>query len=345
LLLVPLIFLKKRVRFYCFDYNLFFFYFLTLGASAYSPDPSTSLRFFFGVSLFLGMYLCVKLSMYDLRLVDVLSTFGYIGKLYFLLAMVFYCAGLLSYGVWQEHELYYGLMIERQMPRLVAFGLDPNISAMTLVPFIFYFMLSKKSYTWMSLGLILLFATMSRGAIFSLAFGLVGVAVFKPTKGTITSVLAVIIAAVVGFALLMTLEIFPLAYLEQRVTDIASGSGRIEIWMNALEMFSMRPLFGWGGGAFRDINDLFFGDSRYAHNTYIEVLVENGLIGFCVFLCCVALMLKHAVNMSADSRLLFVLPSVFAFLSAMFFLSVYLNQIFVLYLALLNIGLVRKGSI
>lgn len=127
------------------------------------------------------------------------------------------------------------------------------------------------------------------------------------------------------------------------MTGFISGSGRTEIWSNALEMFSLRPMLGWGGFSFRDVNQLYFDDPRFAHNTYIEVLVESGIIGFLVFASCVVLMLRRAIKMSSDARLLFVLPAMFSFSVSMCFLSVYINQIFVFYLTLLNFNWEKRS--
>lgn len=339
---IPLVWFRRRIFLFGFDIALLVFYFFSLLTSSYAPDPGTSFRFFLGVMVFLGMYVCLKLSMFNIQLDLALSAFGKVGKYYFSFALLFYLAGFLHYGSWQEHHLYYGLMVERTLPRLVAFGFDPNMSAMTLIPFIFYFMLGKRSYLWLSLGLFLLFATMSRGAILSMTFGLIGLAVFRPTKAVIRTVFITLISVVLGFALLIFSDVLPMSYLVQRMAGFFSGSGRAEIWSNALEMFSLQPIIGWGGFSFRDINQFYYDDSRFAHNTYIEILVENGIIGFLVFVACVVLMLRHSYRMSSDARLLFVMPAIFSFSISMCFLSVYINQIFVFYLTLLNFRWARK---
>jgi len=198
MLAIPLLLIKKNIALFSFDVALLVFYFLSLLTSSYAPDPGTSVRFFLGVMVFLGMYFCFKLSIFDIQIDSVLSAFGKVAKYYFLFSLLFYFAGFLQYGSWQEHQLYYGLMVERTLPRLVAFGFDPNISAMTLIPFIFYFMLGSRSYLWLSLGLFLLFATMSRGAILSMLIGLISLAMFKPTKASIGALGVTLLSVVVG---------------------------------------------------------------------------------------------------------------------------------------------------
>ncbi|MCJ0877528.1 O-antigen ligase family protein [Pseudomonas sp. JI-2] len=344
LLAIPLIFIKRQVYFYRFDFFLILFYFFSLLTSSYAPDPGTSVRFFLGVTVFLGIYLCFKLSAFGIDIDSALSAFGRLGKYYFSAALIFYMAGFIAYGSWQEHQIYYGLMVERTLPRLVAFGFDPNLSAITLIPFIFYFMLGRRSYVWLFLGLFLLFATMSRGAVLSMIIGLIGLAVFKPTKATIAAVGITFLLVVVGATLLFFFDVLPMSYLEQRMSGFISGSGRTEIWLNAWEMFSLRPIIGWGGFSFRDVNQVFFDDPRFAHNTYIEVLVESGIVGFFVFAGCVFLMLRRSISMGSDPRLLFVMPAIFSFAVSMFFLSVYINQVFIFYLSLLNFNWVKESA-
>ncbi|MCQ4294872.1 O-antigen ligase family protein [Pseudomonas stutzeri] len=346
-LAVPLIICKRGIALYRFDIFLFVFYFFSLLTSSYAPDPGTSVRFFFGVMVFIGLYFGFKLSLYRLSLDAALSAFGRVGKCYFAFTLIFYSLGLLSFVSWQEHQLYYGLMVERGIPRLVAFGFDPNMSAMTLIPFIFYFLLSRKSYVWFSLGLFLLFATMSRGAVLSMVVGLTCLAIFRPTRTSIGAIAITFLLVVIGVLGMLLFDMLPINYWEQRISGFSSGSGRIEIWLNALEMFSLRPVTGWGGFSFRDVNQLYYDDFHFAHNTYLEVLVECGVIGLIIFATSVFLMLKRSVKMSSDSRLLFVLPAFFSFSVSMFFLSIYINQIFVFYLSLLNFscarGLIKNG--
>jgi len=336
ILVFPLLLIRRRVSLYRFDASLFLCYFFLLLTSSYAPDPSTSVKFFLGVGVFLGMYFCFKLSLHSVQPARALSAFEKVGKIYFISALLFYLLGLLSYGDWQEHQLYYGLMVERAIPRLVAFGFDPNMSAMTLIPFFFYFMLSKNNYFWLSLGLFLILATMSRGAILSMMVGLTCLAVLRPNKASIRAIGVALLLVVFGFIGMVVFDLLPVRYFEQRLAGIASGSGRVEIWSNALEMFLARPVVGWGGFSFRDVNQLLFNDFHFAHNTYLEVLVESGLVGFVIFCSFVFFMLRRAIQLSANPLLLFVLPALFSFAVSMFFISVYINQILVLYLSLLN---------
>lgn len=66
-------------------------------------------------------------------------------------------------------------------------------------------------------------------------------------------------------------------------------SGRSVMYLLAIQMFSKQPILGAGTGAYRllysttlasDINHMYLN----THNVYLQLLAENGIIGFCLFL-------------------------------------------------------------
>ncbi len=68
---------------------------------------------------------------------------------------------------------------------------------------------------------------------------------------------------------------------------------RLDYWRVALDMFSSRPIEGRGAGSFafnyaRDRHETK--PSRYAHNVFLRVLAETGLIGIILFLGMLAVM-------------------------------------------------------
>lgn len=62
---------------------------------------------------------------------------------------------------------------------------------------------------------------------------------------------------------------------------------RIQMWKYAWKMFLDKPLFGYGWGSFQH-QAQFLGVSSTllnVHNVYLQLLAENGIIGFLIFLC------------------------------------------------------------
>jgi len=58
-----------------------------------------------------------------------------------------------------------------------------------------------------------------------------------------------------------------------------STSVRMGMLKSGLSMFSQKPIFGWGLGAFTDLG----GFETYSHNNYVELLVAVGLVGTLVY--------------------------------------------------------------
>lgn len=63
--------------------------------------------------------------------------------------------------------------------------------------------------------------------------------------------------------------------LTQESGDITSG--RIPLYLGAIELFKQKPVFGWGTAAFSNI----YGTGT--HNMYLQLLAENGIVGFAIF--------------------------------------------------------------
>lgn len=63
--------------------------------------------------------------------------------------------------------------------------------------------------------------------------------------------------------------------------EISSGdlNGRLELWTQGIVSFEKHPLLGVGSNMYRTVNV----ENKVAHNSFISVLVELGLVGFILF--------------------------------------------------------------
>ncbi|MFV0480750.1 MAG: O-antigen ligase family protein [Campylobacteraceae bacterium] len=83
--------------------------------------------------------------------------------------------------------------------------------------------------------------------------------------------------------------------LEKRFVDLISidSSNRDIIWMNSINFFTQKPLFGWGLGAYK----LSVAQNGYSfHNSTLEVLVSMGILGFLAYLSLILVILKEVIK-------------------------------------------------
>lgn len=85
-------------------------------------------------------------------------------------------------------------------------------------------------------------------------------------------------------------------------------SGRENFWEYAVEMFRQHPLFGNG---FLTFNDYIYNKGfRYygemwnyqAHNVYIQLLGETGIIGFSVFVSLILMLIKNVIKFAKKTK-------------------------------------------
>jgi len=91
--------------------------------------------------------------------------------------------------------------------------------------------------------------------------------------------------------------VVPQYSIERLATTGASISeldldGRVNIWRQGIKVFSEHPLLGVGSSAFRTA----VGIEKVAHNTFISVLVEVGIIGWVLFGIILAITFYQAIH-------------------------------------------------
>ncbi len=181
---------------------------------------------------------------------------------------------------------------------------DPNELAAILVPAVaiaaFLIPTTRAPLMrWLLFSLVLvtslaLFFTQSRGGILALAVVLV-VTPFLAGPVRLRALLVIIAVAALGigyFALVAP----PQAIQHVTKFSVGSGTGREDLWRVSIQMFNDHPVGGVGTGNFQviepkyalhDINltrpDLVVDTPKVAHNTYLHILTELGLIGITAF--------------------------------------------------------------
>lgn len=138
-----------------------------------------------------------------------------------------------------------------------------------------------------------IFLTLSRGGLVALAAVLVaGVLMAGRRRAAILAAALVAVVACWGyFAFVASPE------AREHVTEVNGGTGRTDIWKVGWRMVEDEPLRGIGAGNFASssihyliepgaiVRDEFIVDTpKVAHNMYLEVLAELGIVGFALFM-------------------------------------------------------------
>jgi O-antigen ligase len=194
--------------------------------------------------------------------------------------------------------------------RYTASGFDPNDLALLLalsLPISFYLtMIHKHSRLVWIYRLHLLAAifaiglTGSRGVLIATLVALVYLP-FGSVRMTFRKKCAFLLVGV-------TVVSFTLAFLPQTTwqrwgrigseLEQGSWSGRKAIWAAGLELVREYPVLGVGAGGFRTATSSVL----VAHNTFLSVLVEEGLVGFALFLLLILSLALPALRLPTVER-------------------------------------------
>jgi len=179
--------------------------------------------------------------------------------------------------------------------RYAAFNFDSNDLGLILalgVPLAWYLLLAEErrfirwaAAPYMPLALIGVPLTASRGAFLAalVSMSLV-IWTFWYLRPRARWLVLLAAAASVGGALALVPD-SSWRRLATITSEVGSGTmnQRTEIWQAGADAFPASPLLGVGAGAFRVAVEPRLGVPRAAHNAFLGVLIEAGLVGFGVF--------------------------------------------------------------
>lgn len=325
-------------------YLLISFYVFCAISFFYSDYKDSSFRFFLGSVLVL-FYIFMSFQLVASKKSDLDKILNLALKFYLLVSLFFYILGLIHFNVLDEHKFIYGIFVEKSLPRLVGLTIDPNFAALTFC-FSFFFFFYKKSFynskLFMLISLTLLVLTLSRGGLLTLVivFLLVNASKFKIKllfKFSLYLVVSVILIFILNYFAVFNLT----SIIEKRVAGSASGAGRFNIWANALELYSTSPIWGTGVFTFRHYNAKIFDTDLYAHNTFLEILVELGVLGFLIFSFLFFIMVFYSFLFRRHYPYLY--PSVLCLLIMSLSLSMYLNTIFAFFILIFSVVYKKVG--
>lgn len=112
--------------------------------------------------------------------------------------------------------------------------------------------------------------------------------------------------------------------IQERILDIFSNPfnsliWRLNLWYDMFVIALTKPLFGWGVGTFPDVTEYFRGinlGSLEAHNDYLKMFLESGIVGLALFLILIGfmfyLLIKYYIGVkNQDFKNILLLSGVF----------------------------------
>lgn len=141
------------------------------------------------------------------------------------------------------------------------------------------------------------------------------------------------------FLILFIVALFFASPLRERLLFIFKGgdASRLGTWKTALTMFKESPLLGKGIGTYMNYLPRYTDvrSYQYAHNSYLQLLVETGILGLIAFLLILIQWLKNSLNFIMHNKENYIFLGIFCGLCAFLIHSFFDNQLFSLKLATL----------
>jgi putative inorganic carbon (HCO3(-)) transporter len=189
-------------------------------------------------------------------------------------------------------DIFLGRTIETFGRVCAGFKTTNSLSGFLIFPILLavsYILKGKSTLLWLGVIFILgtaLVLTFTRTAwmavILSFVFFLT--LLKRDRKAFIFLSLSLAIAAILAF-IFLSYEYNNRLFSQDRATSM---SWRVTVWQDAFEMIGDRPFLGHGPNTFMDIFEFYrhrtIGDPTYAHNCFLQIAVETGLLGLGLFL-------------------------------------------------------------
>jgi O-antigen ligase len=199
--------------------------------------------------------------------------------------------------------------------RFAAGGADPNDMAMVLalaLPMAWYLGMTARSTlarwvgrAFLPLGVLAIGLTGSRGGMVAatVALLIVPLSMTRLTPGRLISAMVMLMAAgalAVAYVPETTIERFATIG-----TEVEGGriGGRAKLWRAGLEAYAARPIVGFGTGHYKSaITPILGPAAQVAHNSFISVLVEQGIIGFALYMAMLLAVVHSAMRLRGLER-------------------------------------------
>ncbi|MED3689600.1 O-antigen ligase family protein [Peribacillus butanolivorans] len=326
---------------YHYEILLLLFYFTYCLSGAFSQYPESSIRVILGVILILGCYFIMRYILELTSIGAIEKSIANVGIIFNVISLLLYIIGIKATGRFPTgvEVTSYGLLLDRDYPRLIGLLDDPNIFIFFNTLFFSFYLTNLKGFKH-SIGFILCvitsLLTFSRGGILALILVVILYLLLANFSKKIKMMTVSLLCLVGIYAAGSFIQIDFNEIIASRITDFSTdgGSGRFELWSQAINYFMSNPLFGIGAFNFSDYYAFEHNEKLYVHNTYLEVLVESGIIGFLFYISFLLMLVITLFKAKLHKEKPFIVLTLFAFLIQMMSLSLMINEAFFSFLAL-----------
>ncbi len=331
-------------RFQLFEIFFFLFYFIYMYSGAFALYSLSSFRMVFGIVLYMICYLIIKDIIGQSKDSIIESAIGYAGIVFNTVSLILYAIGLkLQNYVWDGDGIRsVGVLLDRGYPRLIGLLQDPNFFVFYNTLFFAYFLCHRNTIL-NKIGLFLCLTTsiltFSRGGLVALILIFLLYAATKRPGEQLKLLGAVIVSlSIMAYISIVQLKFDLFSLVASRVEDLSSdgGSGRFELWGRAIDYFSSHMLLGLGAFNFSDYNLFDHGEQHYVHNTFLEILSDSGIIGLFFYLLFILIVFVQLFQSKLYQTKPYLFLTFVGFLLQMVSLSLVINDIFFMFLAILS---------
>jgi O-antigen ligase len=212
--------------------------------------------------------------------------------------------------------------------RFTSMGYNPNDLALTLaigIPFAWYVFTNSTgiatiiAIAYMPAALAGILLSASRGGMFAaiVALLILPAGFFRMSHGrkvvvSVALALAIVLAVVVvperSWERLMTIDdMATTRWSSESLQNLDMVNMRVAIWKEGLATFEEHPFLGVGVGGYINVVAPIEGERRVAHNVFLSILVELGLVGLILFISMIGVLMLSVRYMKKDERLMWLL--------------------------------------
>ncbi|MCX7918388.1 MAG: O-antigen ligase family protein [bacterium] len=270
-------------------------------------------------------------------------------------------------------QYYTGILHALQTHRIIGTFGNPNVYALFLAMILpistYYFLNStqvgKKTLLLIATGILLtaLAFTYSRGGYLCSMFGLIPLIFLFKKQINLNQLFWICSLIIISIALITICSQFPKMELQSEKLETFSSrltkptstvSERFQYWNIAKQMISDHPFVGTGIGSFAirygKYKPVGVGETKYAHNLFLQIWVEQGLLGLLSFIGLMITLVYFTFRYlkKTELNLAYALSgSLFAFITDGFFgFGYYTLELFYLFCCILGvyIGSIRPSK-